>query len=168
MLFCLLPIGKGIAQNTEITMDTKGKQIWVGNIAISALAANPDFEWFGENKKNYTPDPKSVEILSNHKEDVYLLIFGGTWCDDTHQILPHYIAWIEAAAFPESHITIIGVDRQKVSVGNLSKTMNITNVPTAIIFKDGKEIGRVLEFGETGDPIAEVAKIIESSTQSSK
>lgn len=167
-LLCLLFFCKGIAQNTEIAMDEKGNQIWKGNIALSALAANPDFGWYAENKKNYTPDPKAVEVLRNHKETIYLVIFGGTWCDDTHHVLPHYIAWIEAAAFPENHLTIIGVDRQKTSVGNLSKTMNITNVPTAIVFEGGKELGRVLEFGETGDPIAEVAKIIETSAHPSK
>ncbi|MBS1655851.1 MAG: thioredoxin family protein, partial [Bacteroidetes bacterium] len=38
----------------------------------------------------------------------------------------------------------------KKSVSHLAEAFNITNVPTIIVMKDGKEMGRVIEYGKYG------------------
>ncbi|MEI9808442.1 MAG: hypothetical protein WDO16_11570 [Bacteroidota bacterium] len=40
--------------------------------------------------------------------------------------------------------------------------MNITNVPTIIVMKKGKEVGRVIEYGKEGVFDKELAEIINS------
>jgi hypothetical protein len=40
---------------------------------------------------------------------------------------------------------------------------NIKNVPTIIALKEGKEVGRVVEYGKTGKWDAEVAEIVKSN-----
>ncbi|MBK7347662.1 MAG: hypothetical protein IPI98_12365 [Chitinophagaceae bacterium] len=35
-------------------------------------------------------------------------------------------------------------------MGNLTAAFNIINVPTIIVMKEGKEVGRVVEYGKTG------------------
>ena len=57
-------------------------------------------------------------------------------------------------------ITLYGVNRSKNSLGNIAKAFNITLVPTIIIMKDGKEIGRVVEYGKTGKWDKELAEIL--------
>ena len=47
-------------------------------------------------------------------------------------------------------VTLIGVDRQKKTFSHLSDALNIVNVPTIIVMKNGKEIGRVVEYGKYG------------------
>ncbi len=44
----------------------------------------------------------------------------------------------------------MAVDRSRKPVGNLQKPFNITNVPTLIVMKEGKEQGRIVEYGKTG------------------
>lgn len=39
---------------------------------------------------------------------------------------------------------------KKKTLGNLADAFGITNVPTIIVMKEGKEIGRVVEYGKTG------------------
>ena len=41
--------------------------------------------------------------------------------------------------------------------------MNITNVPTIIVMKNGKEIGRVVEYGKTGKWDKELAEIVSNT-----
>jgi hypothetical protein len=61
---------------------------------------------------------------------------------------------------PDSAISFYGVDRDKNTIGNISHAFNITNVPTIIIMKSGKEIGRVVEYGKTGKWDMEIAEMI--------
>jgi hypothetical protein len=54
----------------------------------------------------------------------------------------------------------LGVDRSKKTIQHLSEAFNILNVPTIIVLKDGKEIGRVVEYGKTGMFDKELGEII--------
>ena len=38
--------------------------------------------------------------------------------------------------------------------------MNITRTPTIVVMKDGKELGRLVEYGKTGHWDKELAEII--------
>ncbi|MBK7291849.1 MAG: thioredoxin family protein [Chitinophagaceae bacterium] len=42
------------------------------------------------------------------------------------------------------------MDRAKKTLSHLTEALNITNVPTIIVMKNGKEIGRVVEYGKYG------------------
>ena len=52
-------------------------------------------------------------LFRNNKDKIYFLFFGGTWCEDTHFILPKFYKVQEASGFPESRITVFAVDRKK-------------------------------------------------------
>jgi hypothetical protein len=55
---------------------------------------------------------------------------------------------------------MFGVNRAKTSLGNIAKAFNVTLVPTIIVMKEGKEIGRVVEYGKTGKWDKELAEIL--------
>jgi len=55
---------------------------------------------------------------------------------------------------------LIGVDRAKKTLSHLTEALNITNVPTIIVMKKGKEIGRVVEYGKYGLYDMELGEII--------
>ena len=61
---------------------------------------------------------------------------------------------------PDSVISFFGVNRQKKSLGNIAEAFGITNVPTIIVMKDGKELGRVVEYGKTGKWDNELAELM--------
>jgi hypothetical protein len=65
-------------------------------------------------------------------------------------VLPRFYALTDAAGLSSERITFIGVDHNKKSLHHLAEAFKITNVPTLIIMKDGKEIGRVVEYGKSG------------------
>jgi hypothetical protein len=57
---------------------------------------------------------------------------------------------------------LIGVDRSKKTLSHLAEAMNIVDVPTIIVMKDGKEAGRVVEYGKYGLFDKELGEIIAS------
>jgi thiol-disulfide isomerase/thioredoxin len=125
------------------------------------LANDTAFSWYAESRRIYpVPDTSAVAALKKNADKIFLIIFGGTWCDDSQFILPKFFKIQEAAGFPESRITLFAVDRNKTTIGTIAQAMNILDVPTIIVMKDGKELGRLVEYGKTGKWDKELAGII--------
>jgi len=61
---------------------------------------------------------------------------------------------------------MLGVDRNKKTIELMSETFNVTLVPTLIVLKNGKEIGRVVEYGKTGMFDRELGEIVASAVGS--
>ena len=71
----------------------------------------------------------------------------------------------DAAGFSQDRITIVGVDRSKKTIQHLSETFNVDRVPTFIVLKGGKEIGRVVEWGKYGMFDKELGEIISGAAK---
>lgn len=160
----LLAIGFLSVQYTfaqpEITRDGSGNKIIKGFISKKEIATDTAFAWYAQNLAGFTPSADVVKQYAAGKDSINFVVFGGTWCGDTKSLLPKFFAVTDAAGYTDSHITLIGVDRNKKTLYNLAEAFGITNVPTFIVMKNGKELGRVVEYGKTGMPEKEVGQII--------
>ena len=138
------------AQNPEITVEGDGTKVLKGFVSKQLIISDPAFAWFADNQKGYTPNAVALQALKGNKDAFRFLVFGGTWCGDTKFVLPKFYSLTDAAGVGQDRITLLGVDRSKKTIQNLSEAFNVTNVPTIIVLKDGKEIGRVVEYGTSG------------------
>jgi thiol-disulfide isomerase/thioredoxin len=149
------------AQAPEESRDVKtGTKVLKGFIAKEMLVSDTAFAWYGSGIKSFTPNAASLAAIAAHKNELYVLVFGGTWCEDTQQILPKMYATFQAAGLPEDHVTLLGVDREKKTIQHLSEIFGVTSVPTFIVLKNGKEVGRIIEYGPTGMPEREIGTIV--------
>jgi thiol-disulfide isomerase/thioredoxin len=164
-LFSLITIVSAKAQQAyhpyEITYDSSYGKILKGLLSRSDIESDTSFAWFQKNYKLGRPDAKAVAAFKQHAGDFKMLIFAGTWCPDTHNLLPEFYRLTDAAGYPDNNISIIGVDYNKTTFDNLEKTFNVTEVPTFIVMKDGKEVGRIVEYGESGEAMKELGKMVE-------
>ena len=145
----------------EASQDPKHPEVKIVRGLINKYQIQNDtaFKWFGPNQGGYKADSATLSAFERAKGKYQLVVFGGTWCEDTQFILPKFFKLQEQSGFPDEAITMFGVDRAKTSLGNIAKAFNITNVPTFIVMKDGKEIGRVIEYGKTGKWDKEIAAL---------
>ena len=143
----------------EVTNDGQDK-ILKGIISRNLIANDTAFKWYKQNLAGYKPNELATSALKAGSSTLELIVFGGTWCSDTKYILPKLYAITDAAIFPEDRITLIGVDRNKKTLSHLAEALGIINVPTIIVMKNGKELGRVVEYGKTGAWDKELADII--------
>lgn len=152
------------AQNQYVTLVEGPKEkTYKGIISQELLLADTSFKWYAENLKGYTPNKAALEGLQKHKDSIQLLVFMGTWCEDSHVIIPKFYSLLDAAAFPKNRVTLIGVDRNKVTLSHLAEALNIKSVPTIIILKNGKELGRVVEYGKFGLFDMEMGEILKNA-----
>jgi thiol-disulfide isomerase/thioredoxin len=148
------------AQQSEVSRDAEGNKVLKGFITKRELTTDTAFKWFIKNQGDYTPDQGALQTLRANRDSLSIIAFGGTWCSDTKFILPKFFVLADAAGIPPDRITLIGVDHDKRTIQHLSETFNITNVPTIIVFKNGKEIGRVIEYGKHGMFDRELGEIV--------
>ena len=139
-----------VFSQTEISRDVHGNKILKGFVSRKELATDTAFAWFAQNQQDYTPNQNTLQAFKANKNLIHILVFGGTWCDDTRYILPKFFMLADAAGIAPDRITLLGVDHDKKTIEHLSEIFNIINVPTIIIFKNGKEFGRVVEYGRSG------------------
>ena len=149
------------AQTYEAVKDRTGKKLLKGFVTDSLLKADPaEFKWFAESESVYTPAEKVVNSFLEQKDSVTFMVFFGTWCPDSHYVVPRFYKILEQAGIDKKRVTLFALDRTKKDEAHFATNFNIQHVPTIIILKEGKEIGRVVEYGVTGKFDEELAKVL--------
>ncbi|MFZ1454370.1 MAG: thioredoxin family protein [Ferruginibacter sp.] len=162
LLFTIATTGFAQAQY-EATQDLPNHpnvKIVRGLINKFQIQNDTAFKWYGPNQGGYKADTATLNAFERAKGKYQIVVFGGTWCEDTQFILPKFFKLQEQTGFPDESITMFGVNRAKTSLGSITKAFNIINVPTFIVMKDGKEVGRVVEYGKTGKWDKEIAALL--------
>jgi thiol-disulfide isomerase/thioredoxin len=122
--------------------DQTGSLIFKGLITLSDLQNEPSFKWMNS---SYKPDATAVASLKQSLPSYSIIAFIGTWCDDSQSLMPKLARVLQDTNFPASNFTLWGVDRTKETAGGESKIYQVKKVPTIIILKDNKEVGRIVE-----------------------
>jgi thiol-disulfide isomerase/thioredoxin len=139
------------AQSQFLVLEERpNEKSFKGIISQDDLLKDTSFKWYAENLKGYTPNATALAGLKKNKDSIQLLVFMGTWCEDSHSVIPKFYTLLDSAGFSKDRVTLIGVDRNKTTLSHLTEALDIKNVPTIIVMKNGKEQGRVIEYGKYG------------------
>jgi thiol-disulfide isomerase/thioredoxin len=95
--------------------------------------------------KNYEPDANAVEAIKAIDKETSITLAFGTWCPDSKNYVPRLIKALRAAANDKIQIKLIGIDNQFHEPVAVVQPRRITNVPTVIVERGGREIGRIVE-----------------------
>ena len=90
-----------------------------------------------------------VVMIAQLSGGVEVLIYYGSWCSDSRREVPRFLRIMEKGGFPGNRIRFYAVDRSKRSPDGLTEKYGIELVPTFLFFRDGKEIGRIVELPKT-------------------
>lgn len=136
--------------NREVETTNDGKML-LGKQLKDQFLKEPYSEWYVKEFNEYQIDQKAVDELKKNKITSYdLVVFMGTWCEDSHRDFPRLMKILKEVKYPDSRLTIIGVNRKKESPNGEESKYNVSKVPTIIVQKYGKEIGRIIEMPTTG------------------
>lgn len=134
--------------NKEATYG-KNNPYLIGKINKEGLSNGGYAQWFLENESDYVPKPKVLEVLKGQLNDYTITLFMGTWCGDSKREVPRFYKVLESVQFPLERLTAVAVGREannyKQSPGGEHEGLNIHRVPTFILYKNGKEVNRIVE-----------------------
>jgi thiol-disulfide isomerase/thioredoxin len=117
--------------------------------ALTGLLTRPQLQaydgWQTLLAEDYTPGTEPVESLRTRAGTFSVLLFVGSWCPDCKREVPRLWKIADQAGLPGSTFEIHGLDRTKTDDEGLTARWDVHFVPTAIVLRDNRELGRIVE-----------------------
>lgn len=139
-----------VVVNREVETQRDGKML-LGQQTLDQFLKEPYDSWYNEEYSNYQIDEESIRDLRKEKFTSHqLIVFLGTWCSDSHREFPRLMRILDEMKFPNEKLTVYGLNRKYESPSGEEGKYNIQRVPTIIVKKYGRELGRIIEFPKSG------------------
>lgn len=132
-------------RNTMITDENLNKGVLIGQCDKKGLQKGSYGVYFKSQYELYQPAEKYVNRISKKLENVEVKIVFGSWCHDSKLQVPRFIKVMDQAGYDERDFLIIGVNSNKNALIMSVDDLNIERVPTFIFYKNGAELGRIVE-----------------------
>lgn len=131
---------------TMLAQESTEAPLLLGEQTFNNLFDNKQYPWFKEGYIHYNYNLDVINQLKKHtNETIHFVVFGGTWCEDTQQLLPRFYKVVLDAGFNERDIYLYMLDKKKTCPTKNEEGLNITHLPTFIVYRNGIEIGRIIE-----------------------
>jgi hypothetical protein len=92
------------------------------------------------------PDLQAVHRLPEAVAGAEVVIYLGTWCDDSRRELARLWRALDSAGMDEPpQLTYVAVDRSKTEPADLLAGVDLIRVPTVVVRRGGDEMGRIVE-----------------------
>ena len=142
----ILPVFLFSQEMNKVVTDPKNsKEILIGYCDRSGLEKGEFGKYFEQYYDIYQPDKAILSELKTKQEGIEILIVLGTWSSDSQEQVPKFFKILDKIKFNKKAVQIICVDRDKKAGDVDLINYNIEKVPTFIIYKKGREVGRIIE-----------------------
>tara|TARA_R110001583_G_scaffold165090_1_gene317594 strand:+ start:444 stop:1016 length:573 start_codon:yes stop_codon:yes gene_type:complete len=118
----------------------------IGVATKDSFLQEPYANWFSPNYEDYSINEPIIKQLKPLLKKVTIKAFMGTWCGDSQEQTPVFYKILDNVDFDYTNLELVSVDRSKTTPDNLQEGFDIERVPTFIFYKEGKEIGRFVEY----------------------
>jgi thiol-disulfide isomerase/thioredoxin len=134
---------------TSLAVAEPDESVLVGKVTREQIeAAHPD--WV-QSEVAAAPDAEAAHALARIEPGAEVTVFLGTWCGDSAREVPRlWRALDEAGGTVSFQINYVGVDRQKKEPAAPIANFEIEFVPTFIVLREGREVGRIVEEAPHG------------------
>ena len=140
LTFCMMIISCSVIKPIPKSQD---ELVLNGKITRTDLVNK--FPWFNDNYIKYHPNDSVINLIKQFPYELKVLVFMGTWCDDSKNEVPKFFKIADTLHFHENQVKLIAVDRNKHCDSVDISSYKIGLVPTFIFYKNEKEIGRIIE-----------------------
>jgi len=146
LLTFLIATSQIYSQDYKIIPDEKnGEPLILGYCPASAMNDSVFFNTWTTEYNNYQPDYETLDSLEGKLDNIIITIIFRSTCSDSREQLPRLFKILNEVNYDVNSITLIGVNREKQGLSSEAEGLEIELVPTIIFYKDGNEIGRIVE-----------------------
>jgi hypothetical protein len=102
-------------------------------------------------REGATPNAQVARALASVPPGAEVVIFLGVWCSDSRREVPRlWKAFDEAGGSLPFAVSHVGVDEQKHAPGGAAEAVGLRYVPTILVRRGGREVGRIVESAPGG------------------
>lgn len=149
LIICLVLLNTicacGQKNQSNVFDETAKQDIMYGLATLDIFSHQLFAEWYNSEFDNYNPKPHILDSLKSVSQDYKIQIILGTWCKDSRREVPRFIKLLNEISYPIEQLEIIGVNRRKVCPEANINEGYVDFVPTFIVFKGQREVGRIIE-----------------------
>ncbi|MEW6126956.1 MAG: thioredoxin family protein [Acidobacteriota bacterium] len=167
----LKPIGKyvrvdGANSSFVYTFNAEGKMIVIRAHPGLTGELTEDKVWatvpvWRAGMDTHKPDAKAVAAIKASDKETNITIIFGTWCGDSKHYVPQLLKALHEANNPKLKIKLVGIDNQFNQPTDVVQPRKLINVPTVIVERGGREIGRIIETPATASVEEDLATILQ-------
>ncbi len=140
-------LGSGATSQNLVVIDTTiNREILLGIVNKEGLSLPVFVENWEEAYNSYQPDAATVNLLKKYlrkNKNVTIQVFFGSWCGDSQDQLPNFVKLQDQAKI--KRVEYFALNRKKYMPKMDTSFYRIKYVPTFIVYRDGKEAGRIVE-----------------------
>ena len=140
-----------------------GEKVYRGIFSFNDMQKDSSFTWLRKGFSDYQPDASAMKFLEGHLRSYDIRVFMGTWCSDSHDLIPKFYKVLQGIGFMPMGNLVIGLDRAKTTKDPYMiqvREFRVTLVPTIILINSqGREVGRITESADKSIE-ADMVKII--------
>jgi thiol-disulfide isomerase/thioredoxin len=158
----LAPQGKFQIQGETVAFASEGRQASLTpNPPLLGLKKNADLKEhnpeYARTARGYNPNPAKIAALKKEPQPVTVRVFFGSWCPHCRQHVPLLLKVEDQLGASKIHFEYYGLpkDFKDPEV----KRMGIKGVPTAVVYINGRETGR-MEGQDWVTPEASLSKLL--------
>jgi hypothetical protein len=131
--------------NRKVNDEKAEEEILIGPCNKDGLLEGEFGIYFDEYYSGYEPDKQIIKALRTKKEGVSVTIVLGTWCHDSKEQVPRFYKILNKLKWKDDYLEQYCVNTSKVADSMDVSKYDIVRVPTFIFYRDGQEIGRIIE-----------------------
>ena len=146
VILLLLYSGCGTPESYTVERESPMSVIITGEIDRNVLQSDDGCKiWYEQHYSEYRIDSARTAELGRMQENISYIIVAGTWCGDSKRQLPRLFKIFDAAEVSENQVRMFGVGRTKKIDKKELEQYAVQYVPTIIVLRNEREIGRIVE-----------------------
>ena len=145
----------------EIVIDeNSGQKMLVGVFERDIFQDSSFAGWFNSEYNDYNIDTTALSSVINAFNDLKIDLVMGTWCSDSRREVPRFYKIMDHLKYNTDKINLVMVNRNKEGLSDEVEGLNIIFVPTFVFYRNGEEIGRIIETPEEETLEKDLANIV--------
>ncbi|HYM60789.1 MAG TPA: hypothetical protein VEZ11_07840 [Thermoanaerobaculia bacterium] len=110
--------------------------------------------------QHYEPDAAAVAELRQETPPTQITIIFGTWCSDSEYHVPRLLKALHEASNRNLDVKLVSIGPDLLAPLDFVEREHLINVPTVIVERRGKEIGRYVETPRSERVESDLAAIV--------
>jgi thiol-disulfide isomerase/thioredoxin len=158
----LAPQGTFRIDGEKVLFTSEGKQVTMSpNPPLLGLKKNADLKAhspeYARTAQTYAPNPAKIAALKKEPQPVTVRVFFGSWCPHCRQHVPLLLKVEDQLAGSKIRFEYYGLPHDFNDPE--AKRMSIKSVPTAVIYMNGRQVGR-MEGNDWVTPEVSLSKLL--------
>ncbi len=135
-------------KRNKIIKDSNSEPMLIGYCTREVFNDSVFASWFNPEYESYKPDSSTIESLKKNIDGIDIILVMGSWCSDSQLHVSDFYKILDEINYPSGKVTLVAVNEDKKTEGNEIDSLYIEFVPAFIFYKDGSELGRMVESPE--------------------